>query len=141
MKNKRKRIEKKDLPGYPHYPQSEDILNNAKRIDSDPENLSSSNKHDPSEFKKIKTKDLPPDASPEIVRGTSADVTKDDLKMLGRRDRDLDEGEDELLLPGLEIGPDLSGDDLDVPGSELDDDEEDIGSEDEENNFYSRGQD
>jgi len=75
------------------------------------------------------------------VRGTSADVTKDDLKMLGRRDRDLDEGEDELLLPGLEIGPDLSGDDLDVPGSELDDDEEDIGSEDEENNFYSRGQD
>lgn len=30
-----------------------------------------------------------------------------------------------------------SGDDLDVPGSELDDDREDIGAEDEENNYYS----
>jgi hypothetical protein len=32
-------------------------------------------------------------------------------------------------------------DDLDVPGSELDDEQEDIGSEDEENNFYSIGGD
>lgn len=30
---------------------------------------------------------------------------------------------------------------LDVPGSELDDDQEDIGSEDEENNYYSLGGD
>ena len=30
---------------------------------------------------------------------------------------------------------------LDVPGSELDDDEEKIGSEDEENNYYSLGGD
>lgn len=29
--------------------------------------------------------------------------------------------------------------DLDVPGSELDDDNEDIGEEDEENNYYSLG--
>jgi hypothetical protein len=29
--------------------------------------------------------------------------------------------------------------DLDVPGSDLDDDQEDIGSEDEENNYYSIG--
>ncbi len=36
---------------------------------------------------------------------------------------------------------DLSGDDLDVPGSELDDDEEAVGSEDEENNYYSLGGD
>lgn len=35
----------------------------------------------------------------------------------------------------------LSGKDLDVPGSELDDDEEAIGSEDEENNYYSLGGD
>ncbi len=32
---------------------------------------------------------------------------------------------------------DKLGEDLDVPGSELDDDQEEIGSEDEENNFYS----
>jgi hypothetical protein len=33
------------------------------------------------------------------------------------------------------------GDDLDVPGSDLDDEQEDIGSEDEENNYYSIGDD
>jgi hypothetical protein len=36
---------------------------------------------------------------------------------------------------------DVSGSDLDVPGSELDDLLEDIGDEDEENNFYSLGGD
>lgn len=36
---------------------------------------------------------------------------------------------------------DKLGNDLDIPGSELDDEQEDIGSEDEENNFYSRGND
>lgn len=34
---------------------------------------------------------------------------------------------------------DMSGDDLDIPGSELDDQQERIGSEDEENNYYSLG--
>lgn len=36
---------------------------------------------------------------------------------------------------------DESGDDLDVPGSELDDEQESVGSEDEENNYYSIGGD
>jgi len=36
---------------------------------------------------------------------------------------------------------DQSGSDLDVPGSELDDELERIGSEDEENNYYSLGGD
>ncbi len=36
---------------------------------------------------------------------------------------------------------DKSGDDLDVPGAELDDEMEDVGSEDEENNYYSLGGD
>lgn len=36
---------------------------------------------------------------------------------------------------------DKSGSDLDIPGSELDDEQEDIGSEDEENNGYSIGSD
>jgi hypothetical protein len=36
---------------------------------------------------------------------------------------------------------DVSGSDLDVPGSELDDRAEAIGSEDEENNYYSLGGD
>lgn len=36
---------------------------------------------------------------------------------------------------------DVSGGDLDIPGSELDNEQEDIGSEDEENNYYSIGGD
>jgi hypothetical protein len=36
---------------------------------------------------------------------------------------------------------DLTGGDLDIPGSELDDELELIGSEDEENNYYSLGGD
>ena len=36
---------------------------------------------------------------------------------------------------------DMSGSDLDIPGSELDDELEIIGSEDEENNYYSIGGD
>jgi hypothetical protein len=36
---------------------------------------------------------------------------------------------------------DVSGGDLDIPGSELDEEEENAGSEDEENNFYSLGGD
>ena len=36
---------------------------------------------------------------------------------------------------------DQSGSDLDVPGSELDDEQEKVGSEDEENNYYSLGGD
>lgn len=35
----------------------------------------------------------------------------------------------------------LTGDDLDVPGSEFDDEDEMIGKEDEENNYYSLGGD
>jgi hypothetical protein len=40
-----------------------------------------------------------------------------------------------------DLSEDASGSDLDVPGSELDDAMEDIGSEDEENNYYSIGGD
>lgn len=35
----------------------------------------------------------------------------------------------------------VSGNDLDIPGAELDDNKENIGSEDEENNYYSLGGD
>lgn len=45
------------------------------------------------------------------------------------------------LVPELDFEETQMGEDLDVPGSELDDEQEDIGSEDEENNFYSLGGD
>jgi|ERR1035437_8803030 hypothetical protein len=41
----------------------------------------------------------------------------------------------------MDFSDDVSGGDLDIPGSELDDQQENIGSEDEENNFYSLGGD
>jgi hypothetical protein len=40
-----------------------------------------------------------------------------------------------------EFNDNASGSDLDIPGSELDDEQENIGSEDEENNYYSLGGD
>ncbi|MEO8148929.1 MAG: hypothetical protein ABI723_14885 [Bacteroidia bacterium] len=129
MKNKESEVKSdksENLPGYPHYPESEDMMNASeeKRVDL----------YNGPDDEPVK------DATPEIVAGTAADVTDEDLKILGDPDRDLDGGEDETLLPELKIGPDFTGADLDVPGSELDDAAESIGSEDEENNYYSRGQ-
>ncbi len=50
-----------------------------------------------------------------------------------------DADEDGELLNESSSATDQSGRDLDVPGSEDDDDNEDIGEEDEENNAYSLG--
>lgn len=51
--------------------------------------------------------------------------------------------ENDLIGTGAEfdLAQAVTGGDLDVPGSELDDEQEDIGSEDEENNYYSLGGD
>jgi len=81
------------LPGYPTYPDKEDIYKQCKEeLEIDPEDIT-------------KTKD-------NIIVGETNEL-------------DFDE--------------DMSGGDLDIPGSELDDNEEEIGSEDEENNYYSLG--
>lgn len=45
------------------------------------------------------------------------------------------------LINQLDFSKALSADELDVPGAELDDAQEFIGSEDEENNYYSLGGD
>jgi hypothetical protein len=75
--------------------------------------------------------------SPEQL-AKEARVTKEDLKALGSKSGNLtdDGGDDEQLL-ARKRKVDFAGDDLDVPGSELDDAQERIGSEDEENNSYS----
>ena len=85
------------------------------------------------------------DNEDEIVMGTEADVTPEDLELLGDEDQDMDGGDDETTGNAKVDDIDADGDklndadDLDVPGSELDDDNEDIGEEDEENNYYSQG--
>ena len=50
-------------------------------------------------------------------------------------------GQQNRKLNEKDFREDVSGGDLDVPGAELDDNQEDIGSEDEENNHYSLGGD
>jgi hypothetical protein len=63
------------------------------------------------------------------------DETRDfDQMALDDRDEDGD------LLNETGIRQNRNGEDLDVPGAELDDENEDIGEEDEENNYYSQGQ-
>lgn len=47
----------------------------------------------------------------------------------------------EAQLNEKDFKDDVTGGDLDVPGTELDDEQEEIGSEDEENNTYSLGGD
>lgn len=94
--NKNQSENRKELPGYPFYPASEDIYERGKEeIDLDPEK--------PSQKKVV-----------EEENGKLNELTFED---------------------------DAMGGDLDVPGSELDDKQENIGSEDEENNLYSLGGD
>lgn len=85
---------KEEFPGYPAHPASEDIYNNEKETDLDPETLHKKN----------------------VIKDHDAPNHKSNMK-------------------------DMSGEDLDIPGAELDDVQENIGSEDEENNFYSLGGD
>ena len=83
------------LPGYPVYPDHEDIYRNfLEEEEINPEDTS-------------KTKE--PNSTNAIRRKGLVD--------------------------------EQNGNDLDIPGSELDDQQEDIGSEDEENNYYSLGGD
>ena len=72
---------------------------------------------------------------------SESDVTEEDLQALGPKDLSLDMGEDEQLLKNRVWPVDMAGTDLDVPGADLDDENEAIGSEDEENNPYSLGGD
>ena len=131
--------EEKDFPGYPHYPASEDIMNveGDIRVNADVENLSRSNL----------TSSAPADRSVEVETKKEevlADVDADDLNL---EPNDADVTADDLIaLEGTEADPAkvdmLEGeDDLDIPGAEEDDANEEIGEEDEENNYYSVGGD
>lgn len=74
--------------------------------------------------------------------GTSeanSDLTKDDFQALAS-DEIESTGDDEILA-NRTWPVDFTGGDLDVPGSEEDDAQEQVGSEDEENNSYSLGGD
>jgi hypothetical protein len=79
------------------------------------------------------------DLNPEEEKDAEYDINQEDKLALGQDDLSLDGGEDEELLLQREDPVDFTGEDLDIPGSELDDEQERIGKEDEENNHYSLG--
>lgn len=85
-----------DLPGYPTYPEGEDIYSNlVKEENVDPDQVSER-------------------ILPDMATESHANPVND---------------------------YDAVGSELDVPGTELDDTQENIGTEDEENNYYSLGGD
>ena len=75
---------KEDFPGYPHYPEKEDVYSNEKEEHLD---------------------------------------------------------EDGAVIKAKNKTEKILGEELDVPGAELDDKDEAVGEEDEENNYYSLGGD
>lgn len=84
----------------------------------------------------------------DIVMGTDADVTKEDLALLGDPDHDMDQGEDEMVLKQGLDDTDADGDPLneaasddDTTGEDLDVPEEENDEEEEENKYYSLGSD
>ena len=136
----------RDLPGYPHYPPEEDIMNpqsGFKKIPADEELANSKSLSSRNLKKTTQPNDNPGDEADDIriVRGTEADVTKEDIQLLGAEEGDLDLGDDELVHASARVDDVPNEDDLDVPGSDLDDNEEELGEEDEENNYYSIGGD
>lgn len=74
------------------------------------------------------------------VPAEEGDLSKEDLEALGPEDLSMDMGDDEILKQRVDE-VDFTGNELDVPGAEQDDAMENVGSEDEENNFYSLGGD
>lgn len=79
-----------------------------------------------------------PSLQEEAPETSESDLTEEDYEALGPPDLSMDLSDDEHLK-NRPWPVDMSASDLDVPGAELDDPSEAIGSEDEENNPYSLG--
>ena len=136
-----------DFPGYPHYPPTEDIMDQrtgSHKADIDVENLPSGynaagvRQRLAGQDRQRAEHAMTPqpglgDDTLDLQMGTEADVNEDDLEVLNSTDV-------EIGKPQNVSNEDLNTD-LDIPGSELDDENEAIGEEDEENNYYSLGGD
>lgn len=102
-------------------------------------------------MKNDKNKKIPKDTSKaNEFPGYQNYPAKEDIYSMNKEEEDLDP-ENILKMKSPNEKPDepnekdfgdiVTGSDLDIPGSEQDDAQEDIGSEDEENNYYSLGGD
>lgn len=110
-----------DFPGYPHYPAKEDMMDSrtgSHRVDANLEEIGSG-----------------PNASGVHQRFVPQNnqSTTEEKEAAG-----IDNRNEEIGIPQNVSNEDLNRK-LDVPGAELDDESEAIGSEDEENNYYSLG--
>jgi hypothetical protein len=130
-----------EFPGYPKYGAEEDITRQADRVDEnlDDEVLTQVKHHEQPKKPKLNTDEVSSEDAEAKAKNTF-DVTDEDMEALGPKDLSLDMGDDEQLKQ-RKRPVDFTGEDLDVPGTELDDDQEEVGSEDEENNSYSLGGD
>jgi hypothetical protein len=123
-----------NIPDSLNYPPGEDITRQAKREELDVENITRSGKYSDAGNKNENpnSTEMPVEDEINMVQGTEADVTAEDIEILDSTDNinqtsKLDSTEENI--------------DLDIPGSELDDRDEELGEEDEENNYYSLGGD
>lgn len=148
MADQTKRNKKeRDLPGYPHYSPEEDILKSASQVPLDIENISPDTNINTTIREAGKPGSVIPERKSPIELNSENhdglsdnDVTEEDIRALGEIGMNIDGGDDEILKdrPYSTVAGDGE---LDIPGADLDDASEDVGSEDEENNYYSLGGD
>ena len=141
-----------DFPGYPHYPAKDDIMDQrtgSERVDAEIERMGSTanvagmpqrflDGQDRHRAEQAITPqpgsgrdDLQDDL--KIQMGNEADVDSDDLAALNSTDA-------EIGTPQNVSNEDINTD-VDIPGTDMDDSNEEVGEEDEENNYYSLGGD
>jgi len=118
-------------PGYPYYVSPDDV------------NKTDEASNEGTNGNEIKEKLNESNHAPQVESDDPADqyiLNAEDMIALGPKDLSMDGGDDELLAH-RDMPVDFTGNDLDIPGAELDDESESVGSEDEENNSYSLGGD
>jgi hypothetical protein len=143
METRRKKIQaltKDDLPGY--YAPEDDIMKRAKRVEGnlDDEILNVERTRPAHAPVPAEDVDVAEGAEDKLKPDNKSNLTAEDEEALGPKDLSLDMNDDEQLKHRIDP-VDFAGTDLDIPGAELDDDREVLGSEDEENNSYSIGGD
>ncbi len=90
-------------------------------------------KNNPAKNSENSRADITPEEQAILDASQSSGLSQDDTNLRRARLDNTDEDGEKL---NTNVG--LSGEDLDVPGAELDDEDEMLGSEDEENNNYSQ---
>jgi hypothetical protein len=131
-----------EIPDVSDIPGQENIVNAGIPGEMSDTTIASDDEEGIREGKDI----LAEDDDTEIVMGTEADVTKEDLALLGNPDQDMDMNEDELVRKEGLDDTDMDGDPLneaavdeDSTGDDLDIDEDIRDENDEENDYYSLG--